>query len=93
MRSVATNCSRRGRLPPFPLFQISLKKSLQFLPRDVVSLAAVVEVAVGGVRDNHKLLVRGELAAGNHVVVGGLVHVAAVRFFAMDDEDCRADFV
>ena len=37
-----------------PLLQIALKEPLQLVPRNVVSAAAVVEVAVGGVRDNQE---------------------------------------
>ncbi|WP_298534430.1 hypothetical protein [uncultured Treponema sp.] len=35
-----------------PLLQLALKESLQLVPRNVVSATAVVEVAVGGVREN-----------------------------------------
>ena len=75
------------------LLQICFKKGLQFFPWNEVTFSAIVEVAVGGFGDNHQFLVGRVFAVFYHIVVGSFSHVAAVGFFAVDDEDSRADFV
>ena len=78
----------------FVLFQVFGEKLRQLIPRNVITLATVVKVAVGGTWDDEQLLVlRVGIGLANevvafclalhHVFVSGLAEVAGVGFRTM----------
>ena len=85
-------CAKQS-IHPSTSWHVFLKEACDFVKRNGILAAAVVEIGVARAGDDEKLLVLRVLAVLHHVGVSVFAEIAGVSRVAVDDQDRGADLI